>query len=320
MKYAVRIQKSLRLSGASCEPTPSRAAGSGREDCSDPPGVRRSAVWTRSAYRFYRWNGDFYRPSADHLGTREALPREQRGSGTPSRTQSVVVPPFRPDLAANLRTQVLGFVSRRFSFVLISCLFFLFGCNSARKPNSTNFTRAIDQYLEKHGQTCTSLDYEFPIDIPRSALKGRYGLDPQLTALQAAGLVSEADTTAVVHGMLDAVRGMTPPQPVRRYQLTAEGQKYFGDVPGAFGKTGGFCYGQKSVDSVVKWSEPVTADERSRIEVTYTYKIMNLATWAERSDIQQSFSDIRATVTGVSKVNQAIGLQLTNDGWEVVGQ
>jgi len=174
--------------------------------------------------------------------------------------------------------------------------------------------------LEKHGQTCTSLDYEFPIDIPRSALKGRYGLDPQLTALQAAGLVSEADTTAVVHGMLDAVRGMTPPQPVRRYQLTAEGQKYFGDVPGAFGKTGGFCYGQKSVDSVVKWSEPVTADERSRIEVTYTYKIMNLATWAERSDIQQSFSDIRATVTGVSKVNQAIGLQLTNDGWEVVGQ
>lgn len=132
--------------------------------------------------------------------------------------------------------------------------------------------------------------------------------------------MSETDTVAVVHGMLDAVRGTTPPQSVRRYQLTAEGQKYFRAVPGAFGKTGGFCYGQKSVDSVVKWSQPVTADGRSQTEVTYTYKIMNLAAWSERSDIQQSFSDIRATVTGVSKVNQAIGLQLTSDGWEVVGQ
>ena len=174
--------------------------------------------------------------------------------------------------------------------------------------------------MEKHGQTCTLLGHEFPIDIPRSGSKDEYGLDPQLAALQAAGLVSETDTTAVVHGMLDAVRGTTPPQPVRRYQLTAEGQKYFREVPATFGKTGGFCYGQKSVDSVVKWSEPVTADGRSRSEVTYTYKIMNLAAWAERSDIQQSFSDIRATVTGVSKVNQAIGLRLTNDGWEVIGQ
>jgi hypothetical protein len=174
--------------------------------------------------------------------------------------------------------------------------------------------------LEKHGQTCTSLGHEFPIDIPRSRPKGDYGLDPQLAALQAAGLVSEADTTAVVHGMLDAVRGTTPPQPIRRYQLTTEGQTYFREVPAAFGKTGGFCYGQKSVDSVVNWSEPVTADGRSRSELTYTYKIMNLADWAERSDIQQSFPDIRAAVTGVSKVNQTIGLQLTNDGWEVVGQ
>ena len=203
---------------------------------------------------------------------------------------------------------------------MISCLFFLFGCNSARKPNSTNFTGAIDQYLEKQGQTCTSLGHEFPIDVRRSGPKDQYGLDPQLAALQAAGLVSEADTTAVVHGMLDAVRGMTPPQPVRRYQLTAEGQTYFREVPAAFGKTGGFCYGQKSVDSVFKWSEPVTADGRVRSEVMYTYKIVNLAAWAERSDIQQSFSDIRATVTGASRMNQTIGLQLTNDGWEVVGQ
>ncbi len=138
-----------------------------------------------------------------------------------------------------------------------------------------------------------------------------------MVALQQAGLVSETDTTAVVHGLLDPLRGSTPPQPVKRYQLTADGQKYFQQVPSTFGQTGGFCYGQKSVDSIVKWSDPVTAGGTSETEVTYTYKIVNLAPWTQRSDIQQAFSDIRAVVGGASKMNQAAALQLTNNGWEI---
>lgn len=55
----------------------------------------------------------------------------------------------------------------------------------------------------------------------------------------------------------------------------------------------------------------------TQTEVTYTYKIADLATWAERSDVQREFGDVRTAVNGISKSNEIIGLQLTNRGWEV---
>jgi hypothetical protein len=200
---------------------------------------------------------------------------------------------------------------------LIAVLVFLTACNNSRKPSYENFTKAINEYLAKHGEACTSIGRRFPIDIPASAQQTQYGFGPQLTALQQVGLVSETDTTAVVHGMLDALRGSTPPQAVRRYQLTSGGTKYFKQVPGTFGQTGGLCYGEKTVDSVLKWEKPITMDGISQIEVTYTYKFSNLAAWAERPDIQQAFPDIGATVGGASKVDQIAALQLSNNGWEV---
>lgn len=209
---------------------------------------------------------------------------------------------------------------RKLCLVSIAGLFFMTACNNVRKPSAANFTAAINQYLAKHGQTCTLIGRQFPIDIPASAPQAQYGFGPQLAPLQQASLVSEIDTTAVVHGMLDALRGSGAPQPVRRYQLTAEGQKYFQQVPSAFGPTGGFCYGQKTVDSVVKWSDPVTVDGNSQTEVAYTYKIANLAPWAEQPEIRQAFPDIKATVDGASKENETVELRLTNNGWEVVGR
>jgi hypothetical protein len=203
--------------------------------------------------------------------------------------------------------------------IALSSLLGLLACNSTRTPNSVNFTNAINQYLAKHGQACTTIGRQFPIDIPGSAPQSQYGFGPQLTALQQASLVSETDTTAVVPGMLDALRGSASPRPVRRYQLTAEGQKYFQQVPGTFGQTGGFCYGQKTVDSLLKWGDPVAIYGDSRTEVTYTYKMVNLAAWATQPEIQRAFPDIGAMVNGASKTNQMIGLQLTNNGWEVSG-
>lgn len=129
-----------------------------------------------------------------------------------------------------------------------------------------------------------------------------------------------SNTTAVVHGMLDALQGSTPPQPVRRYELTAEGKKYFQQIPGRFGISNGFCYGRMTVDSIVKWTEPMTTGAYSQTEVTYTYKIVNLASWAEHPEVQRAFPDIRTTVDGAAKTAQIAGLQLTNRGWEVPGQ
>jgi hypothetical protein len=209
---------------------------------------------------------------------------------------------------------------RCFQLVFIAGLFTLVACNNAKKPNDANFTKAINVYLAKHGEACTVIGRQFPIDLPRSEQGEQYGIGPKLAALEQAGLVDVTDTTAVVHGMLDPLRGSTPPQPVKRYELTAAGKKYFQQIPGTLGQVSGFCYGQKSVDSIVKWTEPATVGTSSQTEVTYTYRIVDTADWAERPEVQQAFSDIRTTVNGASKTSEVAGLQLTSKGWEVPGQ
>ncbi len=209
---------------------------------------------------------------------------------------------------------------RSFYLVSIAGLLALTACTSTKSPSDTNFTKAINEYLTKHGEACTVIGRQFPIDVPRSEQKEQYGIGLKLAALEQAGLVHAIDTTAVVHGMLDALRGSTPPRPVKRYELTADGKKYFQQIPGTLGQTGGFCYGQKNVDSIVKWTEPATVGTSSQTEVTYTYRIVNPASWAERPEVQQAFSDIRTTVGGASKTTEKAGLQLTSKGWEVLGQ
>jgi hypothetical protein len=198
------------------------------------------------------------------------------------------------------------------SFLLIPATGFilLVACNDTRKPTNANFTNAVNQYLDRHGQACTLIGPQFPVDIPRSQ---QSTIDAKLSALQHAGLVSEIDTTAVVHGLMDALRGPSPPQQVHHYALTTEGQKYVQQVSGAVTPISSFCYGQKTVDSITHW----TIGSQSEAEVTYAYRIVNLAAWAQRPEVQQAFPDIQATLSGASKMEQIVGLRLTDKGWEV---
>lgn len=100
---------------------------------------------------------------------------------------------------------------RYLSLFFISGLLVVVACNDAKKPNDVNFAKAINQYLTKHGEACTVIDRQFPVDLPESEQKGRYGVAPQMAALEQAGLVRSSITKAVVHGMLDPLRGSTPP-------------------------------------------------------------------------------------------------------------
>jgi hypothetical protein len=209
---------------------------------------------------------------------------------------------------------------RNLYVVSIAGLLFLAACNNAKKPSDANFTNAINLYLSKQGEACTLLNRQFPIDVPKREQKDQYGIGPKLAALEQAGLLRGSDTTAVVHGMLDALQGSTPPQPVRHYDLTAEGGKYFRELSGGIGQTTGLCYGRKQVDSIVKWAEPMTMGAYSQTEVTYTYKIAELAAWAERPEVQRAFSDIQTEIAGQSNAAQIAGLRLTNKGWEVPAQ
>jgi hypothetical protein len=132
---------------------------------------------------------------------------------------------------------------RRLLLISVAGCLFLAACNDVKKPSAGNFTRAINLYLAKHGDVCAAIVRQFPIDIPLSKQKEQYGIGPKLAAMEQAGLVHLSDTTAVVHGMLDPPQGSTPPQPVKRYELTPEGKKYFQELPNPLGQASAFCYG-----------------------------------------------------------------------------
>ncbi|QHN02646.1 hypothetical protein FTO74_04125 [Granulicella sp. WH15] len=205
---------------------------------------------------------------------------------------------------------------RNFSIFLLAGVVALTACDSARKPSAGNFRKAIDQYLAKQGKTCTWVVTSFPVDVSESEQKLQSGAAPQMAVLEVAGLLRSSDTVAAVPGIL----GPSAPRRVKRYEPTEEGKKYLQQVPGALGQRAGFCYGDKTVYSIVKWMEPVTMGASSQTEVTYTYKIANLAPWAQRPDIQHEFGDVLAIVNGASKANEIARLQLTNRGWEVLNQ
>lgn len=205
---------------------------------------------------------------------------------------------------------------RRSCRISFAGILFLTACSDIKKPSDGNFRKAIDEYLAKHGRACTWIGRPFPIDISEARQKVQYGTGSQMTTLEQAGLVHSSNVVVATPGIF----GADAPRPVKRYEPTNEGKKYLQQSPGAFGPITGFCYGEKTVDSIVKWTEPVATGVYSQTEVTYTYKIQNLASWAQRPDVQSAFGDVKTTVIGVSKLNEIAGLQLTNRGWEAPGQ
>lgn len=208
---------------------------------------------------------------------------------------------------------------RQWTVLIASSLILFSGCNSSKKPSETNLKSSIDQYLLTQSRACVSLDGRFPFDVPAANWNDKSGEAAELAALEQAGLVQSSNTTAVVQSMANSLSLSPPkPQPVKRYTVSIQGQKYFQKVQGTFGQSDGFCYGHEKVNSVVNWTKPVTQGDYSETTVTYTYKIPDLAAWAKLPEVDQVFPYIGMTLGAMGK-NQTITLHLTNKGWVVNG-
>jgi hypothetical protein len=202
---------------------------------------------------------------------------------------------------------------RQWTLLIASGLILLSGCNS-KKPNEAKLRSAIDQYLLRQTKTCVAVDGKFPHDVP---VGDKSGEAADLAALEHAGLVQSTNTAAVVQSMANAL-SLSPKkaEPVRRYTVNSEGQKYFQKVQGTFGQSDGFCYGHQKVDSIVSWTEPQTRGDYTETTANYTYKIPDLAAWAKLPEVNQAFPSINTTLVTAGK-NQSVPLHLTNNGWVV---
>jgi hypothetical protein len=201
---------------------------------------------------------------------------------------------------------------RRVVFLTTILSIAIFGCGNPKKPSDSNFTKAINKQLAVHGKACVNFRANsFPIDIPKSQEASHNEDALRMAAFESAGVVKSSEATAMPQNSF-----AREPISVKRYDLTESGKKYLEQIPGAFGTFSALCYARENVDSIVKWNEPETTGGFSMTIVTYTYRLANVADWAKDDRVVALYPEIKREFDGEKTQQRAIGLQLTNKGWD----
>jgi DNA-binding transcriptional ArsR family regulator len=185
----------------------------------------------------------------------------------------------------------------------------LAACGASKDANRANLTSAVTRFLDAHGDMCVG-KVDWPIDVTMADAQSRSANSLQLPALQKAGLVSAQQ-----------VQGA--PNPVMRFSLTAEGQKYYVHKRmasvAAEGRPrmheGDLCYGKLHVDQVIGWEPPRNENGVMRTAVTYTYSI-DAAPWTKDADIQRVFPVLAMVVKSGGTLQLKQVVVLTANGWE----
>ena len=166
-----------------------------------------------------------------------------------------------------------------------------------------------------NGGACLGFSGNFPEDVPeRRSSYGPISEDTNAVLAQA-GLLRSSH---VVKDEREPFSGTVSHTPVIRYELTDEGKQATRTGKGGFfGSRTDLCYAREKVDSIVKWTEPANLGPVTLTEVTYTYKLADVADWAKRPDVQKAFSGIQPELSGQSTAQRRADLQLTNKGWEI---
>jgi hypothetical protein len=207
---------------------------------------------------------------------------------------------------------------------IFGAVVFLTACGSKTDANAKNFGVAMTEYFDAHGKLCLE-SRSWPVDISESDLFSNSSDSKQMAALQAAGLVKSEEV------IVEKALGLSNTGPkknfkIQRYTLTEAAKpfsqnviyknRFKGDTPE---KQTRLCWGKKSLDKIVKWEGPMKFGDYQEVTVVYTYKLSNIAEWANNTDIQAAFPTIKSIISGAEKQTTRHGLKLTNQGWEARG-
>jgi len=157
---------------------------------------------------------------------------------------------------------------------------------------------------------------KFPLDLPEKRTEGTIWDRAKAGSAGTGGAAARERHNS--GGSRDArcLQGPTPPQPVKHYELTAEGGKYFQELTGGFGGHPVLAMdGSRSFHRQVDGADDDGSTLRPRSR--YTYKIAYLATWAERSGgsavRSPTFNGDSGTIEGNSDRRTTVDEQ----GWEI---
>jgi hypothetical protein len=202
--------------------------------------------------------------------------------------------------------------------VMVLVTLLLAGCGSKNDANEKNLSDATNAYLVKKGQLCLGIATKWPVELQDSDRGPGSVKGSEMAALEKIGLVRSQETETKVTP-LSGARAVKVK--VLRYELTDDGKKFYQEkeVPGLIGQKesrGDICFGQQALDSVIKTDGPITVGDTKEMTLYYTYKIENLANWANSPDVQNAFPGIVSTINGAGKTTLNQNLILTDHGWE----
>lgn len=202
-------------------------------------------------------------------------------------------------------------------WLMLSGVLLLVSCASKKDANEKNFSEALNSYFAKKGLICLGMASTWPVDVNQRERGTTVGTAPEMAILEKIGLVRSHETETESTPLFS-----TRPVKARvlQYELTEEGKKFYrekgGGLAGNKEVRGDLCYGQQTLDKIIKWEGPTAAGDSEEASVFYTYKIANLAEWAKTPDIQRVFPGIVPTIDGAGKTVMNQALTLTNQGWQ----
>jgi hypothetical protein len=202
--------------------------------------------------------------------------------------------------------------------LVLSGVLLLAGCASKNDANEKNFSEALNSYLAKKGQLCLGIPSAWPVDLNEAERRSGMGRAAEMAALEKAGLVRSHETETEYTPPLGTRLVKTK---VLRFELTDNGKTFYREknrlaLAGSKQVQGDLCYGQQTLDKIVKWDGPTPAGDSKEASVFYTYKIENLAEWARNPDVQRVFPGIVSTIDGAGKTQMNQALTLSNQGWQ----
>lgn len=174
---------------------------------------------------------------------------------------------------------------------------------AAQRPTRANFTAAVAGYLAQRGHLCLGL-YDWPIVVPEADRRARAAAAQRMQLLESLGLAAAVDAPAG-----------------RRYALTAEGRRYYLQVPVVVATAtervthpADFCVGTLSLDRVFGWEPPRRLDGRTVSSVLFSYRV-DPAPWMRTPEARRAFPLAVRAIDNAGTLQLRLGVHLTPHGW-----
>jgi len=194
----------------------------------------------------------------------------------------------------------------------------LTACNNPAAINGKNFSDAVEQHLQETGDLCLPfIAWPVDVDMQDATARPKNNMPEMMKIMESVGLVQSTEM-------------MLPTQKyVKRYTLTEYARPFLkekiisGNIPQRYPlkaisnkkKYPVLCWGKMALKDIEQWHVETLISE-NEANVSYTYRIADMASWADDKGMRWAFPSIVTTMRDQDKIHK-IQLRRTGVAWEV---